>query len=87
MSSYGSIQSFCGFIPKGLFYRQKEYYKIDYDEKIILWDKVQASEIELPGQEPNILKYSVHVEWVNSERVLINGRIVDIDKGYDYRRE
>lgn len=57
------------------------------DGKIILWDKVQASEIELLRQEPDVLKYSVQVEWINPESILINERIVDINKVYDYRRD
>lgn len=55
--------------------------------KIILWDKVPASEIELLRQEPDVLKYSLNVEWINAENIMINGRIVNIDKGYDYRRD
>lgn len=58
----------------------------EQDGKVIMWDKVQASDVEAGWQAPNVLNYSVYAEWITSESILINGRIVDINKGYDYRR-
>lgn len=57
------------------------------DGKIIMWDRVQASKIESRRQGTDVIKYSVHVEWKTPESILINERIIDINKGYDYRRD
>lgn len=58
--------------------------------KTIMWDKVQASDVEAPertpGALPGAINYSVYAEWITPESILVNGRIVDINKGYDYRR-
>lgn len=55
--------------------------------KIILWDKVPAADVHSFTQEADGLKYSIYAEWISNENILVNGRIVNIDKGFDYRRD
>ncbi len=58
------------------------------DSKIIYWDKVLAAEIESfnPVSDGDGLYYSTEVDWVDTENFKIHGKIINIYKTWDYRR-
>ncbi len=68
-----------------VLYTQKEDESLP-DSKIIIWDKVPAIEIETSAQSRDRPDHSVYVKWVDNKTIMVNGRVFDINKRYDYRR-
>ena len=52
--------------------------------KTIYWQKVASREVS-NGLDGDEYWETCDVEWIDNQHIQINGRVVDIYKGYDYR--
>lgn len=52
--------------------------------KTIYWEKVASSEVS-NGLDGDDYWETCDVEWIDNQHIRINGRVIDIYKGYDYR--
>lgn len=52
--------------------------------KTIYWEKVASSEVS-NGLDGDDYRETCDVEWIDNQHIRINGRVIDIYKGYDYR--
>lgn len=52
--------------------------------KTIYWQKVASREVS-NGLDGDEYWETCDVEWIDNQHIQINGRVIDIYKGYDYR--
>lgn len=55
-------------------------------DKVIFWEEVKSNELENIIVNGTPMEYWVDCEWIDNEHIQIHGIIVDINKGYDYRK-
>lgn len=57
------------------------------NEKILVWDKVPAKEVETKKTFEERLEFSLQVKWISNENINLNGKIINLVDRYDYRRD
>ena len=57
------------------------------DYKTIFWQKIKSSNIKTITHHGVALDNWIDVTWIDNENVNINGISVNINRGYDYRRD
>ena len=57
------------------------------DSKTIFWQKIKSYSIKEKTIHGVTLDNWIDVTWLDNENININGMIVNINQGYDYRRD
>ena len=78
-----SENSEIGYIQARLFPLDSKYNE---NYKTIFWEEIRSKNIENIIVNGYKMEYWVDSEWIDSGHIMINDIIVDINKGYDYRK-
>jgi len=57
------------------------------DSRIIFWQRVDTSSLETKVIDDLILDDWIDLDWIDNDTAVINGIVVNINTGFDYRRD